>query len=116
MQLFLETMKYYFLTCNNEVRKKHMLNEFKEYDITEVNPLTDPSKHKSGATGFSRILDIATSNQDRCKPFQPFAIFEDDVKKYRDFPQTLEVPANTDILYIGLSSCGMNHDHWTNNV
>jgi len=116
MHLLLDNMKYYFLTCNNEIRRQHMLNEFKDYDITEVNPVIDPSKHKSGATGFSRILDLATLNQDRNQPFQPFAMFEDDVKKYRDFPKTLEIPDDTDLLYIGLSTCGMNHDHWTNTV
>lgn len=116
MHLFLDTIKYYFLTCNNEIRKQHILNEFKEYDLTEVNPVIDPSKNKSGATGFSRILDLAAYNQDRSKPFQPFVIFEDDVKKYRDFPKTLEIPDDTDILYIGLSCSGMNHDHWTNTV
>ena len=116
MHLFLDNIKYYFLTCNNEIRKQHMLNEFKDYDITEVNPVIDPSKHKSGATGFSRILDLATLNQDRSKPFQPFVIFEDDVKKYREFPKTIEIPDDTDILYIGLSSCGMNHDHWIPHV
>ena len=116
MHLLLDTMKYYFLTCNNEIRKQHMLNEFKEYDITEVNPVIDPSKNKSGATGFSRILDLAAYNQDRSKPFQPFVIFEDDVKKYRNFPKTIEIPDDTDILYIGLSTCGMAHDHWTTHV
>lgn len=116
MHIFLDNMKYYFLTCNNEIRKQHMLNEFKDYDITEVNPVIDPSKNKSGATGFSRILDLATLNQDRSKPFQPFVIFEDDVKKYREFPKIMEIPDDTDILYVGLSSCGMNHDHWTSHV
>uniref|UniRef100_A0A6C0HT95 Nucleotide-diphospho-sugar transferase domain-containing protein n=1 Tax=viral metagenome TaxID=1070528 RepID=A0A6C0HT95_9ZZZZ len=110
MHLFLDNMKYYFLTCNNEIRKQHMLSEFKDYDITEVNSVFDPSKNKSGAIGFSRILDLATLNQDPSKPFQPFVIFEDDVKKYREFPKTIEIPDNTDILYIGLSCCAMKHD------
>ena len=58
MLINLDTIKYYFLTCNNEKRKQHILKEFKEYDITEVNPVID-SINKSGATGFSKILDLA---------------------------------------------------------
>lgn len=93
-----------------------MLKEFKDYDITEVNPVILPNKNKSGATGFSRILDLATYNQIRNQPFQPFVIFEDDVKKYRKFPKTIEIPDDTDILYIGLSVFGMNDKHDTNTV
>ena len=39
-------------------------------------------------------------------PFQPFVLIEDDSSKYRDFPEFIEIPDNTDILYIGLSKCG----------
>lgn len=108
MHLLLDTMKYYFLTCKNEIRKQHMLREFKDYDITEVNPVIDPNINKSGPTGYSRILDLATYNQIRNQPFQPFVIFEDDVTKYRQFPKMIEIPDDTDILYIGLSVFGMN--------
>jgi len=109
MQINLKTIKYYFITCNNEIRRNHIFNEFKDYDITEVNPVMDIGKFKSGTTGFSRILDLASKNQDRSKPFQPFCIFEDDVKKYRDFPEIIEVPYDSDILYIGLSSVGYDN-------
>jgi len=109
MQINLKSIKYYFLTCNNEVRKKHILNEFTDYNITEVNPVMNIGKHKSAPTGFSRILDLASKNQDRTKPFQPFCIFEDDVKKYREFPEIIEVPDDSDILYIGLSSVGCDN-------
>jgi hypothetical protein len=116
MQIFLESIKYYFLTCNNEIRKQQILKEFKDYDITEVNPVIDANKNKSGATGFSRVLDIATYNQNRNQPFQPFVIFEDDVKKYRKFPKMIEIPDDTDILYIGLSTFGMNDKQHINKV
>ena len=40
---------------------------------------------------------------------------EDDVKKYRDFPDNIEIPDNTDILYIGTSIYGYNHSiKWAN--
>lgn len=107
MKVNLKDAKYYFLTCNNETRRTHMLNEFKELDITEVNPITGISKNMSGATGFSKIFDIACMRQDRKKPFQPFIFFEDDIKKFREFPDVVEIPDNTDLMHMGLSSWGM---------
>ena len=38
-------------------------------------------------------------HQDKNKPFQPFAIFEDDVKKFDEFPIEIEIPNDT-IFYI----------------
>jgi len=113
--------KFYFLTCNNELRRQHFLNEFSNLNITEVNPIVDIEKHKSGVTGFSRILDLGIKNQDPSKPFQPFGIFEDDVTKYRDFPEYVEIPDNADLLYLGLSSYGMSdfshcHDVFFKNI
>ena len=107
MKLNLNDIRYYFLTCNNPIRKAHLLNEFKFLKLIEVNPIIGIEKVRSGATGFSKILDLACIHQDRSKLFQPFVIFEDDVKKYREFPTNIEIPDNTDILYIGLSNEGM---------
>ena len=107
MKVNLKEAKYYFLTCNNETRRTHMLNEFKEFDITEVNPVTGISKNMSGATGFSKIFDLACMRQDRTKPFQPFIFFEDDIKKFREFPDVVEIPDDTDLMHMGLSSWGM---------
>ena len=107
MKINLKEAKYYFLTCNNEIRRTHMLNEFKELDITEVNPITGIGKNMSGATGFSKIFDLACMRQDRTKPFQPFIFYEDDIKKFREFPDVVDIPDNTDLMHMGLSSWGM---------
>ena len=61
-------------------------------------------------------MDQACIDQQKNEPFQPFIIFEDDVKKNRSFPSEIEIPDDTDILYIGLSSCGMNNHKWCNTV
>ena len=110
MILNLKNINYYFLTCNNKIRRDHIINEFKDLKLIEVNPIMNIGKKKSGATGFSKILDLACINQDKNKPFQPFVIFEDDVKKKRPFPLKIEIPDDTDILYIGLSDCGINNN------
>lgn len=108
MKLNLNSINYYFLTCCNDNRIKHIINEFKTYNLIQVNPVMNIGKFRSTATGFSKILDMASVTQDKNKPFQPFVIFEDDVKKNREFPSTIDIPDNTDILYIGLSDFGFN--------
>ena len=102
----LHTTKFYFLTYNNPKRRDHFLEEFNEYDTVEVHPLPNRSKFRSGVTGFLRILDRGARLQDPTKPFQPFVILEDDAKKYRPFPENIEIPKDTDILYIGISAYG----------
>lgn len=110
MKLHLSDLKYYYLTVRKKdnYRKEHLLKEFKELNLHEVNPIMKIGKLRSGASGFSKILDLACVNQDRSKPFQPFAILEDDVKKNREFPLDIEIPDDADILYIGISKCGMD--------
>jgi len=108
MRIDLKKTKYYFLTCNNETRRQHFLQEFADLDVTEVNPIIGIEKTRSGVTGFSRILDLAIQNQDPRKPFQPFGLFEDDVTKYREFPESVEIPDNADWLFLGLSYYGVN--------
>ena len=109
MIITLKNINHYFLTTGkNQLRKTHMLNEFKEYNLIEVNPVLDIGKNKSGSTGFSKILDLALRKQDRTKPFTPFIIYEDDCSKYREFPDHFEIPDDCDFFYLGISKCSMN--------
>ena len=104
MKVFLKEIKHYFLTVDtNGERKKHMVDVFGEYDLTEVNPVFDENRFKSGAVGFSRMIDLGLRNQDRNKPFQPFILYEDDCSKYREYPEYIEVPDDSDFVYIGIS-------------
>lgn len=119
MKIIFNNLKYYYLTVpkDNNERKKHILEEFKEVNLKEVNPVPasyfddnkNLSRHqktrKSGTTGWLRILDLAS--KEMSQNFHPFVIFEDDVKKYRKFPTSIEIPDNCDLLYIGLSKWGM---------
>ena len=89
MKLILNNLNYYFLTVSkvNNERKKHILEEFKELNLKEINPIPasyfnknkNLSKHqiksKSGVTGWLKILDLAS--QEMGNNFQPFVIFED---------------------------------------
>jgi len=106
MLVDLKKIKYYFLTTGkDEERKNHMLDIFKDYDITEVNPILNVGKNQSGSVGMGRMIELGLKNQDKSKVFQPFIIMEDDVSFYRDFPDTLEIPDDSDLFYVGIS-CG----------
>ncbi len=120
MIIDLNNIKYYYLTCDtNGVRKNRIIQNFSKYNIREVNPILGISKNMSGAIGFSRMIDIGLREQDRNKIFQPFVLLEDDCTKFRDFPDSIQVPDDCDILYIGLSYWGMPHSnseagYWNN--
>jgi hypothetical protein len=110
MKIYLKNISHYFLTVDtNGKRKYHMFDEFKDYDLTEVNPILNIGRNKSGATGFSKIIDLALRKQDRSKLFQPFVIYEDDCSKYREFPEYIEIPDDADFCYIGLSLGAMDN-------
>jgi hypothetical protein len=79
---------------------------FKGYNITEVNPVMGIGKYKSGSTGFLRMIDLGLKNQDRSLGFQPFIVMEDDCSVYKEIPEVIEVPDNSDIVYVGISRCG----------
>tara|TARA_Y100000816_G_scaffold215663_1_gene160905 strand:- start:2540 stop:3163 length:624 start_codon:yes stop_codon:yes gene_type:complete len=82
-----------------------MLNEFKNLNIREVNPVKEiTNKLQSASTGFMRILDLAS--KDLKNKFEPFIIFEDDIKTFRTFPDSIDVPNDADMLYIGVSQNG----------
>lgn len=109
---------YYLTVPENFTRKTHIIEEFKEYSLKEINPVpykningnfTNASKKlKSGITGFLRIIDRVC--QETTRNFKPFIILEDDVKKMREFPNNIELPDDSDICYIGLSIWGMTNN------
>lgn len=98
--------KFYFLTMNNPTRKAHILDEFKEYSPKEVNPVTGIPRYMSGATGFGRMVDKGLRDQNKDKPFQPFILMEDDASKMKKFPEYIDIPEDSDIVYLGLHSWG----------
>ena len=55
------------------------------------------------------MLDSAVKAQKSDK-FTPFVLFEDDIKKFRDIPDKIEIPDDADLLYVGLSRWGMTDE------
>jgi hypothetical protein len=112
MILNLYDLKYYYLTLpNNKERIENIEKNFKDIKLTQVLSISGPniSKFQSGALGFCKIADQALAEQDNSNNFVPFGVLEDDANKYREFPQSIEIPDNADILYIGTSIYGYNH-------
>jgi len=116
MILNLKELKYYYLTIpQNTNRIENIEKNFKDLNITKVYSVLDNklSKFQSGALGFVKMINLALNEQDN--NFLPFGLLEDDINKYRDFPDKIEIPDNTDILYIGTSIYGYNHSiKWAN--
>lgn len=116
--LKLKTLKYYYLTIpQNKNRIENIEKTFKDLDLAKIYSVVSNnlSKFQSGASGFLKMIDIAVKDQNENK-FVPFGLLEDDVSKYREFPDNIEIPNNTDILYIGTSTYGYNHSiKWGSN-
>tara|TARA_R110002051_G_scaffold100754_2_gene171153 strand:+ start:3759 stop:4472 length:714 start_codon:yes stop_codon:yes gene_type:complete len=121
MIIELKNLNYYYLTIPENIERiEHIKSEFKHNNIIQINPIPYGNIHgdysdrikryKSGATGFLRIIDIVSQTSNNGN-FKPFAILEDDVKKYRDFPDKIELPDDSDICYIGLSKWGMTDNN-----
>jgi hypothetical protein len=106
-------LNFYFLT-KDDYRKIHIEKEFSDFNLKEVNPNTVDinnnnklNKNRSGISGHLKILDLGCKEQLRNTAFQPFIVLEDDVKKYIEFPESINIPDDTDILFIGLSTWGI---------
>ena len=87
-----------------------MFKEFSGFDLTAVESIPRNSKNKSGGLGISKLLDYVIKQLKNPQVFQPFCLFEDDIKQYRDFPEFVDIPDHTDLLYLGLSNAGMNKE------
>ena len=101
-------LKYYVLTMDeNDPRANHIRNQLNDYDFEFVTPLVCKNKQKSGSSGHMRIVYQAIQN------FKPFVILEDDVSFLYSKKQ-IDIPSNTDWLYLGISSCAYDskYEKW----
>jgi len=107
----MKKIRYYVLTYQNELRKQHVMNLLRGYHCSCIESVKDREKFKSGALGQMKLIDKACQDMSN-QTFEPFVIFEDDIEKYREFPPALDIPDNSDLLYLGISKCGMNDVSW----
>tara|TARA_Y100001935_G_scaffold252527_1_gene256650 strand:+ start:675 stop:1346 length:672 start_codon:yes stop_codon:yes gene_type:complete len=117
MILNLKELKYYYLTIpKNTERINNIEKNFNDLNLTRVYSVTGQNitKEQSGGLGFIKMINIGVSD---CSDgvFKPFGLLEDDINKYREFPDFIELPDNADLLYIGTSIYGYNHSiKWAN--
>jgi hypothetical protein len=128
MKIEIKKIPLFCLTCEHEetgAKRSAVKTEFLQlnnglgpefiHPILHDNTGERIPKNKSGASGFIRMIEQGLMKQITGKPFIPFILVEDDCSIFFD-RDVINIPDNTDILYIGLSCCSMNHEsfHYAN--
>ena len=113
MQINFSDTNFYCLTIpQNTNRIAHLEEEFKNYNVQPIYSipaeLFNGNKIKSGASGYLKICNNAVNEMPQ-NGFKPFITLEDDVKKYREFPESITIPNDADLCYIGLSKWGITN-------
>jgi hypothetical protein len=108
MHINIKNIKIFCLTCESEEgRRRSHIKDILNPEFVE--PMIGIPKNKSGASGFMRMVERGLKLQNCNEPFQPFLMLEDDISIHRDI-DSIDIPDDADILYVGLSKCSMN-DH-----
>ena len=113
MIIDLTKIKYYCLTTGkNQKRVAHIKKIFQNYDLTFIYPLMGDGldKQRSGCIGTGRMVEAGLRNQIYGKPFQPFIMVEDDVSFFENISNTIEIPDNSDYVYVGVSAAGVSNN------
>lgn len=102
----LEIPVYYINLDEQEEKRKRTETLLKSLGFRYVNRLS-AIKHEAG-----RIIGCARSHYEILKQQKPpFIILEDDCSLNREFNPLLELPDNTDALYLGISHWGRYLNH-----
>lgn len=112
MKVCLKSTPFYFLTTGKNIKRtQHMYNEFNDHNLIEVRPLSNDtiSKFQSTASGFMKMIELGLQNQSTKNIFKPFVLLEDDVSKSSTFQDSITIPDNTDLFFIGLSSSSIGN-------
>jgi hypothetical protein len=106
----INNLKIYCLTIDKNIeRRENIYNNFKDISINFIytSKTNDISKFQSGAIGISKIIDIAISKFENNNIFEPFIIIEDDIKKTSNFINNINIPYDSDLVYLGISKFGI---------
>ena len=107
----INTLKIYCLTIDENInRRKNIDNIFTNLSINYIHtPKANDSisKFQSGAIGISKILDTAIINFKNKNTFEPFIINEDDITKTTNYNNIINIPNDSDLIYLGISQCGL---------
>ena len=109
MRISLSDIPIICLTCEEDGDKRRHIQA--QCNPTFIMPILGIQKNKSGASGFFRMIEHGLRMQSHDTPFRPFLLLEDDITFTQSSDkreETVDIPDNTDILYVGLSVCSMN--------
>lgn len=100
---------YYLTTGTSPEKEKHLEEIFKNFNLKKVsvNKYLRKGKEQSACIGINKIIDFGLREQKVNEGFSPFAIIEDDVSIYDEIPNQIEIPDDTDFLYIGICKKGL---------
>ena len=113
MNIDLNKLKYYVLSIGDKNKEDHVKECLNKSEIKFVNPILGIDKRQSGATGFSRIIDLSIKEQKN--KFKPFIILEDDISIF-NWENNIIIPENSDLVYLGASRAGMYKEKHCYNV
>jgi len=130
MKINVQKIPTFCLTCENETGNKRKMIQYEFANMNNrqgpefINPILvingeKTPKNKSGASGFIRMIEEGLMRQTPGEPFVPFILLEDDVSFLYESCKhitEIDVPENSDILYIGLSCCSMNAESFHYNT
>ena len=112
-----ETRYYYLTTGNHADREHHVEQLLKGKSLKKIKPfetecsrkdIAGTNKGTSGSIGHARMVQQGLLDQAREKPFQPFVILEDDVSFFHEFVESIDVPDDSDMVYLGNSQLSVH--------
>ncbi|MAR66169.1 MAG: hypothetical protein CL833_02845 [Crocinitomicaceae bacterium] len=112
-----ETRYYYLTTGNHADREHHVEQLLKGKLLKKIKPfetecsrkdIAGTNKGTSGSIGHARMAQQGLLDQARDKPFQPFVMLEDDVSFFHEFVESIDIPDDADMVYLGNSQLSVH--------
>lgn len=105
MKINLLEVPVFYINMNKDIYKKQVIEDnLKRLGFKNITRIEGIENKKSGRIGLSQSQHNALS---QVKP--PFIIFEDDADPTRYFRSEIEVPDDTDAVYLGNSQWGLQN-------
>jgi len=118
MIINLQNIKIYYINSNNELgyKKREHIERILRSKNLNFERINNPEQSLlSGPIGHSLALLRGLNKEN----FEPFLVLEDNIEFYKNLEHNdfnLSIPYNTDALFLGLSTSGINNSNDTNNI
>lgn len=114
MNINLRETKFFILNEVSKVeRRKHMKKLMKKLEIKNFEIVASIPADRKLSSGAISHVSIVQKNFES-NTFQPFVLLEDDCDVYStaDFPETISIPKNADVIYLGISRCSADQNRY----